>query len=151
MKYIKTFEKNLFDKYNKYEQKTDELKKILSLITEYLDINGHKTKIYLDSRNWEIEFDSNEFKGKVILSIWNNKINIKIKTPNFKGKLIKYNNIFDFFINFLKNLEGLKYDNSINLMGGIDNDFQVINYQKVIDNLSKEIEMVKIGKKYNIL
>jgi hypothetical protein len=156
MKYIKAFEKNLLASYYKNEQDANKLKAILSLINKYIELNGYKYENYLNGRNFEIDIYNNSYnnsniKGKITLTIWNNKINIIINTPNFKYNLIKYNNIFDFFIIFLKNIDGLKYDKNINLMGGIDNEFKVTNYQKVIDNLSKEIKMIQTSKKYNIL
>ncbi|MCK9417351.1 hypothetical protein M0Q97_11960 [Candidatus Dojkabacteria bacterium] len=143
MKYIKTFENT------KHEQLTSDLKAILSLINKYIELCGYNYDNYYDRGNWEMELEINSIKCTVIMSILNNKICIKVNyLKNYRKSA------FDFFINYLKNTTGLKIvKTSINNWGDFyiaEDIFNVINSKKVIDDLTKNNNLSKSIKKYNL-
>lgn len=141
MKYIKTFENTKSLNISRLA--------ILNLINKYIDFYDYKVEIYYDHNKWEMEFKIGSIKCTTILEILENEICITVNTPNFTKRLKDFNNIFDFFINYLKNIKGMKYVKKINLMA-VENVFYVTNSKEVIDELTKNINLLYKANKYNL-
>jgi hypothetical protein len=141
MKYIKTFENTKSLNISRLA--------ILNLINKYIDFYDYKVEKYYDHNKWEMEFKIGSIKCTTILEILENEICITVNTPNFTKRLKDFNNIFDFFINYLKNIKGMKYVKKVNLMA-VENVFYVTNSKEVINELTKNINLLYKANKYNL-
>lgn len=164
MKHLKTFEnidkiKDHFTKNLKYIDKLkDKLKNIHKLINDYFESNGCEVENYIDGGKWVSEY---QLKGKnyycyVSLYILDRKINIDIRTPIIWTEPLKYG--YDFILDLFEKINEIKLIKKIQMRSDNDNDyhfgdnfqFKVNNPNKAIDKLTKEINLAKSVKKYNL-
>lgn len=160
MKYLKTFENidELKDHFTKnFEYIDKKLKNIHKLINDYFESNGCKVENYIDGGKWVSEY---QLKGKnyycyVSLYILDRKINIDIKTPIIWTEPLKYG--YDFILDLFEKINEIKLIKKIKMRSdnndyhfGDNFQYKVNNPNKAIDELTKQVDLFKSVKKYNL-